>query len=817
MFKMFFLVAVRKLMKERVYVIVNILSLALGIGSFLILALYLRSELTYDQHFTNHDEIYRVSTHFTKANGTSADYAVSQEGLGPLLAQSFPQLSTYVRFRNSSQNVLRYDDKRFSWDDIYLVDENVFDVFDHEIVAGDVETALDDINSIAISESFARSYFGDEDPIGKTLKSDSTDYRVTLVFADLPESTHLKYNALYPYRALSKFVPDYEDNYIRGLTGVGVFTYLKLNPAFDLASFDHIVTEFVDLYMQDGLARMGETFKAEITPLDEVHFGPSYPGDRPNGNIFYVYAFAAVALFILLIACINYMNLATARATKRSKEVGMRKVVGASRSQLIGQFLGESLVFTIIALLLGILLAVLALNFTPIATLMGKEALLSSLANPTVFAGLVLLTFVVTILSGLYPAFYLSAISPKAALTKVQNSNRRGMSVRQLLVFAQLTISIGVITCTLLMSQQMRFVAGKPLGFNKENQVWIDLRGVDVIEDISVLRNELIAETNIINVTDTAMVPGFGNSINNVVPIENNEGVISPEQVDRIVVGANYFETLGIEIMQGRGFSSERDVESNSVVMVNEAMVRKMGWDDPIGKQIGDSPNFQATIIGVTSDFHYAPLNNEIGPLLIQLVSNDFSSVPPQTRALQRRSLIVNITGENVPETLEIIEEKIRQFDPAHIFAPSFLDERLNELYRSEINLMELTEIFAGICIFISAMGLFGLAAFNTQQRNREIGVRKILGASSGQIIVLLCRSVVVMIAIAAIPATLFSYLAMDSWLERFAYRFEPNFLQALFPYAIAVLAVACVALTTVVVQSLKTAQANPIDALRYE
>lgn len=816
MFKMYFLVAVRKLMKERLYVLVNILSLALGIGSFLILALYLRSELSFDQHFSKHEEIYRISTHFTQNNGASAAFAVSQEGLGPLLLKDYPQLGAFVRFRNSSQNVLRYEDKQFRWDDIYLADENVFDVFDHEILAGDVNTALDDINSIAISESFARSYFGDEDPIGKTVQSDTYSYRVTLVFADLPESTHLKYSALYPYRALAKFIPDYEDNYIRGLTGVGVFTYLNVSPTFDPASFEGIVTEFADRYMQEGLARMGGTFTAAITPLDEIHFGPSYPGDRPNGNIFYVYAFAAVALFILLIACINYMNLATARATKRSKEVGMRKVVGATRGQLIAQFLGESLVFTIIALLLGIAMAVLALSFTPIASLMGKEALLTSLASPAVIGGLVVLTLGVTILSGLYPAFYLSAISPKAALSKVQNSWRGGLSIRQLLVFAQLTISIGVIACTLLMSQQMRYVASKPLGFNKENQVWIDLRGADVIEDIPVLRNELIADPNILEVTDTFMVPGFGNGIN-VIPVENNEGVIGPEQVDRIIVGAQYLETLGIEVVQGRGFSLDRDTGSNIVMMANEAMVRKMGWDNPIGKQIGDSPNFQGTIIGITSDFHYTPLNNEIGPLLIELIKNDFSEMVPQTRALQTRSLIINISGNNVPETLRIIEEKIRQIDPAHIFSPSFLDARLNELYRSEINLMRLTEIFAGICIFISAMGLFGLAAFNTQQRNREIGVRKILGASSGQIIGLLCKSVIVMIVIAAVPAALFSYAAIDNWLERFAYRFEPNVVQALLPYAIAIIAVAGVALATVAVQSLKTAQANPVDALRYE
>lgn len=816
MFKMFFLVAIRKLLKERVYVVVNILSLALGIGSFLILALYLKSELTFDQHFADHDQIYRISTHFTFSNGASSDFAITQEGIGPLLVQDFPQLGSHVRFRNSSQNVLTYENKRFSWDDIYLVDENVFDVFEHEILAGDVETAFDDSSSIAISESFARSYFGEEDPIGKMLQSDSYSYRVTLMFADLPENTHLKYTALYPYRALAKFIPDYEDNYIRGLTGVNIFTYLKVNPGFDPASFDRIITEFVDKYMTESLGRMGGSFKAGLTRLDKIHFGPSYQRDRPMGNIFYVYGFAAVAVFILLIACINYMNLATARATKRAKEVGMRKVVGANRYQLIGQFMGESFVFTLIALFLGVVLAVLALSFTPIATLMGKQGLLSSLMSPEVILGVVVLTLGVTILAGLYPAFYLSAISPKAALTKVQNSKRGGISIRQALVFAQLAISIGVIACTLLMSQQLRYVASKPLGFNKENMVWIDLRGVDVIEDIPTLRNELIANPNIIDVADTAMVPGFGNGIN-VIQVENNEGVIGPEQVDRILVGANYLETLGIEIVQGRGFSLERDTDATVVMMANEAMVRKMGWDDPIGKQIGNTPNFQGTIIGVAKDFHYAPLNNQIGPLLIQLISNDFSEVAPQTRALQTRSIIVNITRDNVTETLDVIESKIKQFDPSHIFDPKFLDEQLNDLYRSEINLMKLTEVFAGICILISAMGLFGLAAFNTQQRSREIGVRKILGSSSQQIVVLLCRSIIVMIVVAAIPATLVSYVAIESWLERFAYRFEPNLFQAFLPYGIAVLAVASVALLTVVVQSLKTAQANPIDALRHE
>ena len=816
MLKMYLLIALRKLAKEKIYVVINILSLSLGIGSFLILSLYLRSELTFDQHFSNHESIYRISTHFQQANAGAADFAVTQEGIGPLLVQDYPQLGAHVRFRNSTQNVLSYEDTRFSWDDIYLVDENVFDVFDHDILAGDVETALLDMNSIAVSESFARSYFGNEDPIGKILESDSFSYRVTLVFADLPENTHLKYSALYPYRALSQFVPDYEDNYIRGLTGVNIFTYLMVNPNFDPASFDGIIEDFVEKYMLEPLGRMNSTFRAEITRLDEVHFAESLPGDRPNGNIFYVYGFAAVAIFILLIACINYMNLATARATKRSKEVGMRKVVGASQSQLIGQFLGESLVFTIIALLFGLIMAVLALAFTPMSVLMGKEQLLSGLLDPAIIVGMVVLVLGVTVLSGLYPAFYLSSISPMAALSKSQNSWRSGMSIRQFLVLAQMTISIFVIACTLLMSQQMSYIANKPLGFNKENQVWIDLRGVDLIEDLPTLRNELIAETNIIEVVDTGMVPGFGNGIN-MIPMENNEGVIGPEQVDRIVVGLNYIDGLGIKVVAGRAFSVERDTDSSSVMMVNEAMVRKMGWDEPIGKQIGDSDNFRATVIGVTSDFHYAPLNNEIGPLLIQPLSNDFSSVPEQTRPLQRRSIIVNITGDNVGETLNIIEEKIKLFDPSHVFDPSFIDARLDELYRSETNLMGLTEIFAAICILISAMGLFGLASFNTEQRNKEIGVRKVLGASSLQIVTLLCKNLVVLIAVAAVPATIVSYVTINNWVERFAYRAEPSIFEAALPFIAAIIAVSLIALLTVIIQSLKTARSNPIEALRYE
>lgn len=815
MFRMYLMVALRRLVKERIYVAINILSLALGIASFLVLGLYLQSELTYDQHFEKHENIYRLTTHFSSDSGPG-DFAVSQEGIGPLLVGDYPQIGEHVRFRNALQRILTYEDQRYEWDNVYLVDENVFDVFNHTIIAGDVETAFDNPNSIAISETMAASYFGNEDPIGKILESDSYSYRVTLVFEELPENTHLKYDALYPYSVMSQFVPDYEDNYIRGLTGVGMYTYFLVNPDFNLDSFEGLIEEFVEKYMTESLGQMNASFTARLTPLADIHFGTSLPGDQANGNPFYLYGFAAVAFFILAVACINYMNLATARATKRAQEVGMRKVVGASREQLMMQFLGESAVFTFFALIIGIIAAIAALSFTPIGSLMDKDSLTAGLLQIDVILGIIGLGIVVTLISGIYPAFYLSSISPKAALSKVKDSWRSGLSIRQLLVLAQLMISIGVISATLLMSQQMRYVANKPLGFNKENQVMIALRGADLIEQIPTLRNELVAHSNILEVVDTSFVPGFGNAIN-MIDIEDNNGVLNPEQIDRVLVGLNYVTGLGIDIIEGRSFSEEMGNDYENAMLVNEAMVEKMGWDDPIGKQVGDTENFTAYVIGVTADFHYAPLNNEIGPLLIQPLVPDFSETPPQTRPLQSRSLLVNISGEAVGETLEVIEETILTFDPTQVFDPQFLDAELDNLYRSETNLMNLTEIFAGICILISAMGLFGLASFNTEQRNREIGVRKVLGASSNQIIFLLSRNLIALIFVASIPAIIASYYTIENWMSRFAYRPDPNLLGTLFPFAIAVLAVACVALITVALQSWKTAQSNPIDALRYE
>lgn len=811
MFKSYVTIALRKLSRERLYVSLNIFSLALGIASFLILALYLRSELTYDRHHVNYERIYRLTTHFKQATGSEANFAVSQVGYGPLMTKDYPQMGQSVRFRSSTQNVLSYEDKRKQWERIYLTDPNVFDVFTHKIVYGDSKTAFADQYSIAVSKTFSRYYFGDENPIGKTVSSGAYSYKITLVFEDLPENTHLRYDALYPIALMEVFQPGFTASYTNSLWGVGIYTYFMVPPEFKPAEFDTVSKGFFERYMAERAKLLKSTFKPELQRLDDVHFAASLQGDLPAGNIFYVYGFAAVAIFILLVACINYMNLATARATKRAKEVGMRKVLGAEKGQLVAQFLGESFTFTVIALLGALVLVEVLLALTPIGQLMGKEQLWKTIAEPSVIVGVLGLTVIVALVSGLYPAFYLSSISPLAALTQTKRSWRTGFTMRQVLVLIQLTVSIGVIACTMLMTNQLRYLHEKPLGFDRENRLIVTLRGYDVIKNLKTIKAELRNEQGVIDVMAIGAVPGTGHG-SVLVPIENNAGVIEPTGVDIIAVGKNFVDALNVKVVAGRGFSEEIAGDQRGAVMVNKTLVDRLGWDEPLGKRFGQG-EFPARVIGVVDDFHYASLHNEVGPLVIQPINEQFDNVPPNQRALLTASFIVVMSGADIRNTVGRVEKVIAKFDPNFDFEPKFMDDRLNDLYKSENNLMKLTAIFAGICIFISIMGLFGLAAFTTEQRTKEIGIRMVLGASDSQIVTLLSRYLLPLVLVAAIPASMLSYYAIDKWLQRFAYHTDIGWLT----FVVSTLSVTIVALATVSLQSFKTTQADPIKALRHE
>jgi len=805
-------VALRKLSRERLYVAINIFSLALGIASFLLLALYLRSELAYDKHHVNHDRIYRLTAHSTKSDGRVDNFAVTQVGLGPMLLKDYPQLGAQVRFIRSNQPILRVGDIEGKWDDIFLVDPSVWQIFTHDVVYGDASTAFASPYSIAISESLARYYFGNANPIGKTIASADLSLKVTLVFADLSDNTHLKYSALLPMGLMEVYNPNFSKSLQNTLFNVGVYTYLMVPPDFNPSDITNITKEFVERYMAQRLKSLNWNWEAGYQRLDQIHFGEKLQGDLPSGNIFYVYGFAAVAIFILLVACINYMNLATARATKRAKEVGMRKVLGAEQSQLIGQFLGESFTFTAIAFLVAFVLIEIALTLTPIGALMGKEHLQTTLKEPLVIGGALALSALVALVAGLYPAFYLSSISPLAALTEVKRSWRSGMSMRMALVLSQLVISIGVIACTWLMTDQLRYIHNLPLGFDKENRLIVTLRGFDVVKNIKTIKNELRAQPGVIDVTTISVVPGTGNRVN-LIPTENNAGVFEPIAMDRIPVGINFVKAMNLEVIEGRGFLEDVATDVQGAAIVNESFAKKMGWDQALGKRFQLGPNNQMRVIGVVKDFHYTSLHNAIGTLMMHPISEDYSNVPDLQKPLMTTSIIVVLNGPQMSDALQAVETVIAKFDPKFNFEPEFLDDRLNQQYRSETNLMKLTGIFAGICIFIAVMGLYGLAAFTTEQRTKEIGIRMVIGASDAQIVTLLSRYLLPLIVVAAIPASLISYYVIDKWLQRFAYHTNIRWTT----FVLASVVVALVAVTTVVLQSLKTTRADPIKALRYE
>jgi putative ABC transport system permease protein len=810
MLKNYLLTTLRSLRRDWGYALINIAGLGIGVGCFMVLALYLASELTYDRHVPNHENIYRVAVELE--NDRRRDHvATTSRFMAPLLADDHAEVRGYVRFFPASQDgrlILRRDDVSFFWTDTYLTDPNVFELFGHTIVYGDPATALEDPLSIAISETVARRYFGDRNPIGEKLATDTAAYTVSLVFADLPVNTHLRYDVLLSYKRLDAFLDNVDIR--QALWGLSDFSYLLMADGYNPGDFAEISESFSEKYLAERAAQLNASMRLYLEPLDELHLSSITEGDRPRGNMFYVYTFAAIAFFVLGIACINYMNLATARSIRRSKEVAMRKVVGASRGQLLVQFLGESLTFAVISVLLGLLLVHVVLRYTAIDSLLGTRIGLDLLEQPGLIVAALGLALLVGLVSGLYPAFYLAAIEPVVALRgSTGGKPASGGSMRQALVFLQFAISIGVISCTLLMAAQMRYLQTKPLGFIKDNIVVISLVGADLLERADFIKGELVRDPRILSATLTPNIPGEI-VFTNLASIEADDGTESSQTVRVMGGDVDYLEVMGIEIIQGRPFDPATPNEQ--IAYVNETLVKKMGWTQPLGKHI-DNGNFRNRVVGVVRDFHFQSLHTPVEPLYIFFNWFDFEGATPLQRAILQSYLYVKITSEDVPGTLALLEDMFNRLDPARPFEYRFLDDILDRQYASEHRQMQLIGIFAGVCIFISCMGLFGLSAFTTAQRTKEIGVRKILGASTSRIILTLFKDVVGLIVAALVVASAVSYYVVSNWLAGFAYK------EGIGPTAFLTAGAFCLAVAffTVALQSYRTARASPALALRYE
>jgi putative ABC transport system permease protein len=661
---------------------------------------------------------------------------------------------------------------------------------------------------MAISESLAKKCFADINPIGKVIATDSELNKVTLVFADLPENCHMRYDVLLSINRLKS-----DETPMKNLLFMPLCrTFLLMPEGYQAESFQGKVESIFSKYAGEEMESFGMSVRAWLQPLADIHLDTEVQLDSPRGNILHLYAFTAVAIFILLVVCINYMNLATARSMKRGREVGMRKVLGATRVQLITQFLGESVFFALIALVIGLVLVEATIAFTPINDLLGKQELMNLNDEPVLMLWMLGFSLVVGLISGIYPAFYLSSVPTTSTLTGITRSGKKGFRMRHALLLIQFIISIAVIASTIFMALQMRYVANKPLGFNIENQVIIRLVGADLLEKYPILKNELLKDSRILNVSRTQIPPGTGHTWRDF-NLESNEGVIGKAQpIDLMIIKEDFIKTMEMELVRGRDFSSELLTDIGSSVLVNEALVKKMGWEEPLGKriQLGET---EFKVIGVVKDFHYQSLHQQIEPLIMWNVQDDYSNLHPSVRAGQSHDLVVNISKEEISKTLDYIKELLTEFDPEHPFNYYFLDDRIEQNYISEQRLMKLAGIFSGICILISCLGLFGLAAFTTEQRTKEIGIRKVLGATTFQIIVMLSRSILLIVLAASVVASLVTYWAIDEWLTDFAYHAGINPLVFVLSAVLAM----TVAFGTVALQSFRTAQANPVEALRYE
>jgi putative ABC transport system permease protein len=588
-------------------------------------------------------------------------------------------------------------------------------------------------------------------------------------------------------------------------------TYLLMAPVFKPSDWQRINDDFWQKHMKEPASTVKSSWRSWVVPLTGLHMQTEVPDSLRTGNRMYVYGCAAVALFILLVACINYMNLATARATRRARSVGIRKVLGATRFGLAAGFLAEAVLLSMFATFLGVAIVALAIALTPLNSLMEGQVQLSALGDPVLLLWLLGMGVCMGLASGAYPAFYLSSWAPQTALTGKQPAGTRHHRLREALVLVQLTISAAVIAGTLLMAAQMRYVSTMPLGFDREHRLIVTLRGASTIERWQTLRTEMMQDSHIQAVGITGRSPVQAMVSVNLFPVEQEDGRLETTPSNTMPIGEGFAEAMGLKFLQGDDVGIKRMPGEPVNVLVNEAMVRKMGWTTPLGKRVALGQP-AGRVIGVVQDFNFTSLHSQIEPLVMNAVRTDYTAADERERLGAQASLVVKISAENTRRSLEVIERVVAQADPKHPVEYMFLDEGLDRLYKTESQLLALIAIFATVCIMIACLGLFGLATFTTEIRTREIGTRKVLGASRWQIIALLSRPVMVLVLVASVLAPVIAWFAIDKWLETFAYRAGIN--PAIFVITAGVVAV--VASATVAAQSYRVASSNPVDSLRH-
>ncbi|OEK05143.1 ABC transporter permease [Roseivirga misakiensis] len=819
-----FTLALRVLLKNKFYSLLNILGLAVGLAVAIIIFLYVESDMSFDKQHDNHAQIFRVESNFIV--GEKEDkFAFVSQFLPKALKADYPEIENYVRFRSAGKLLIDLDGRKFYENNVFYADSSTFTMFDYELIQGDPETVLDEPNTVVLSQSLAQKYFNSQDVIGNTIKTPTGQFKVSGIMADLPENVHMTFDALLSYESLqtNKELLKLQEQQ-GGLWSPTDFAYLLFPKNYDTETLQAKFPEFYEKHMAPiaKLINYKGVFEIDLTNIADTHFNPTPPQfDYPTGNRTYTYAFTAIGIFILLLASINYMNLASARSTSRSKEVGIRKVMGSTKGALVTQFLSESIIIALVSMIFAFGLVALLVNGIGIGDLMGKTLIFNPFSNLTMTIGTLLVTIIIGVLSGLYPAFYLSAIAPVRALKGVNKSGPKSMNMRKVLVAFQFFISIAVIISTLLMKDQIEFLNNKDLGFNKDNVVIINTQDTAMSNRVEFVKAELKQNPGVINVSDAIIVGGDTNLGNNLLGA--SKSLIRAQAADSSIidatfpvlfVGDDYAETMEIDFVEGRDFDKDQPSDRTRGVLVNEAMVKNMGWDTAIGKELGlPIPGVQPSkVIGVVKDFNAFSLHTSVEPMVI--FHYDFNPFLKAQGGLP--SFLIHVRGNSIKESMEFLEQKFLELDPSHPFEYRFLDSRAEELYKEDARQSKLSGLLSYICIFISCLGLLGLASYSTSQRIKEIGVRKVLGASVFQLVYMIFKDILVLIVVGFIISVPVAYYVIEQWLQEFAYQMplvQTLILSAVLSGLLSIL----VSFITVSYHSLKAASQNPIRALRYE
>ncbi len=804
MFRNYIKIAFRNLRKNKGYSFINITGLAVGITCCIAIVLYVRNELSYDKFNKNYDQIYRI--HLSgKVNGNELDMAISSSPLGAAIMHDLPEVAAYTRIRNFGPPVLRYKNKTFSEERFFDVDSTFFNVFTAEFIEGKPQNALTQPNSVVITESMAEKYFGNEQPVGKILNADhSRDWIVTGVIKDFPQNSHFHFDFL-------GSLTTYEDSRNPFWLSNSYYTYIVLkkgtNPEEFQKKLDKDLRQYIEPQLEkvagltfEQLKKSGSSYGYVIQPLSAIHLYSHLDYEiEANSDINYIYIFSIIAALILLIACINFINLATARSEKRAKEVGIRKTLGSNKSQLIRQFIVEAVLMSLTAVFFAVILIEV---FLPLFNeISGKEMSTGIFNNIYSIFLLIFFAGLIGIAAGSYPAFYLSSFQPVKVLKS--ESKGKGKSVlRSGLVIFQFSVTIILFIGTFIIYNQLKYVQNKNLGFDKEQVVIIN-KTDDIGNQMESFKKELSNCPGVINLSNSNSIPGhqYGDNATRLEGTPNDR----VQDLRQIWCDYGFIKTYNIEMEKGRFFSIEHPSDTSAVV-INEAAVKLFGLKDPIGKILiepGPHGDDKYKIIGVTKDFNYESLHQSVRPLTFHLLANkNFAQF-----------LSVRIKPGNYQETINYLENRWKKFAGNEAFDYNFLDENLTHLYIAEQRTSKIAITFSILAILIACLGLLGLAAFITEQRTKEIGIRKVLGASIPSLLFMLSKEFLKWVLIANIISWPVAYYVMNNWLKDFAYRININFSVFLLSGIIALI----IALLTVSSHAIKAATSDPIKSLRYE